>query len=59
MTLTRHYKITLADRARHEPAFAEALRQEAARLLLDGEAEVAALLRDAWQETAVKSPPGP
>jgi len=58
MTLTRDYKITLAERARYDTAFAKALREDAARLLLDGEAEVAALLRGVCQETAAKSPPG-
>ena len=57
MTLTRDYKITLAERARLDPAFAEALCKEAAGLLLNGEAEVAALVRGAGQEKEVESPP--
>ncbi|CAN5491656.1 hypothetical protein BH10PSE16_BH10PSE16_15950 [soil metagenome] len=59
MTLTRDYKITVAERARRDPAFAKALREEAAGLLLDGEAEVAALLRSTVQKIPVKSPSCP
>jgi DNA-binding phage protein len=47
MALTRDFKDTIAARASKDPAFAQALLQEAATLFLNGEAELAkAVLRD-------------
>lgn len=47
MTLTRDFKLTVADRVERDPAFAKALLDEAATLFLSGEPDVARLiLRD-------------
>ena len=47
MPLTRDFKATIAQRASADPAFAQALLQEAATLFLNGEADLAkAVLRD-------------
>lgn len=47
MALTRDYKQTAAERMRRDPAFAEALVDEAVTLFLNGEPETARLiLRD-------------
>ena len=47
MALTRDYKQTIVERAQREPAFAKALLDEAATLMLSGEPDVARLvLRD-------------
>lgn len=44
MPLTRDFKQTIAERAFRDPAFAEALRDEAARLFLHGEPDAAQTL---------------
>jgi DNA-binding phage protein len=47
MALTRDFKQTIAARLQADPAFAQALLQEAATLFLNGEADTAkAILRD-------------
>jgi len=47
MALTRDFKQTVVERVRRDPAFAQALLDEAGRLLLNGESEAARLiLRD-------------
>jgi DNA-binding phage protein len=47
MALTRTFKITIAERAQRDPAFARALLDEASTLFLNGESETARLiLRD-------------
>jgi len=47
MTLTRDFKLTVAQRVRRDPDFAKALLDEAATLFLNGEPESARLiLRD-------------
>ena len=47
MALTRDFKQTVVERARRDPAFAQALLDEAATLFLNGEPESARLiLRD-------------
>ncbi len=47
MTLTRDFKQTVAERVRRDPAFANALLDEAATLFLNGEPHTARLtLRD-------------
>jgi len=47
MALTRSFKTTLAKRAQDDPAFAQALLDEAATLFLNGEPETARMiLRD-------------
>jgi DNA-binding phage protein len=47
MALTQHFKHTVADRAKRDPAFAKALLDEAATLFLNGETQTARLiLRD-------------
>ncbi len=47
MTLTRDFKQTIVERAKRDPAFASALLDEAAALLISGEPEVALrMLRD-------------
>jgi hypothetical protein len=47
MALTRNFKQTLMDRIRRDPAFAKALRKEAAELLRGGERKIArSILRD-------------
>jgi hypothetical protein len=47
MALTRNFKQTVVDRVERDPAFAEALLDEAATLTLNGESETALLiLRD-------------
>jgi DNA-binding phage protein len=47
MTLTRDFKLTVAQRVRRDPDFAKALLDEAATLFLNGEPETARLiLRD-------------
>ncbi len=47
MTLTRHFRHTVAERAEHDAEFASALLNEAVALLLAGEAAAARLiLRD-------------
>jgi DNA-binding phage protein len=47
MALTRDFKDTIVERLKREPAFAQALLDEAATLFLNGEPEVARLiLRD-------------
>lgn len=47
MALTRNFKKTVADRAQRDPAFAQALLDEAATLFLNGEPEIARIiLRD-------------
>jgi hypothetical protein len=47
MTLTRDFKETIVERVRRDPQFAKALLDEAATLLLNGEADTARLvLRD-------------
>lgn len=47
MALTRDYKQTISERAAREPAFAQAMLDEAATLFLNGEAATARLiLRD-------------
>ncbi|WP_017903755.1 DNA-binding protein [Pseudomonas asplenii] len=47
MALSRSFKQTIADRAQRDPAFAEALLDEAASLFLNGEPEMArVILRD-------------
>lgn len=47
MTLTRSFKQTIAERAHRDPAFAEAMLDEAASLFLNGEPETARMiLRD-------------
>lgn len=47
MALTRNFKKTIAERAQREPAFAQALLDEAATLFLNGEPEAArVILRD-------------
>ncbi len=47
MALTRDFKQTVAERIERDPAFAQALLDEAATLFLNGEAETARLiLRD-------------
>lgn len=47
MALSRSFKQTIADRAQRDPAFAEALLDEAAGLFLNGEPEMArVILRD-------------
>jgi hypothetical protein len=48
MTQTRDFKQTIVERARRDPAFAGALLDEAAALLINGEPEIALrVLRDA------------
>jgi DNA-binding phage protein len=44
MALTRDSKHTVAERIRHDPAFANALLDEATNLFLNGEPETARLL---------------
>jgi DNA-binding phage protein len=47
MALTRSFKNTLAERAQRDPAFTQALLDEAATLFLNGEPETArVILRD-------------
>ena len=47
MALTRDFKLTVIERVERDPAFAQALLDEAATLFLNGEAEAARLiLRD-------------
>ncbi|KPA92611.1 MULTISPECIES: DNA-binding protein [Pseudomonas] len=47
MALSRSFKQTIAERAQRDPAFAEALLDEAASLFLNGEPEMArVILRD-------------
>ena len=47
MALTRDFKLTVIERVERDPAFAQALLDEAATLFLNGEAETARLiLRD-------------
>ena len=47
MALTKSFKQTIAERAEREPAFAQALLDEAATLFLNGEPEMArVILRD-------------
>jgi DNA-binding phage protein len=47
MALTRHFKRTVAERVRRDPAFAKAMLDEAATLFLNGEPHTARLiLRD-------------
>lgn len=47
MALTRSFKKTVAERAQRDPAFAQALLDEAATLFLNGEPEAArVILRD-------------
>jgi len=47
MALTRSFKQTIAERAQRDPAFAQALLDEAATLFLNGEPEIArVILRD-------------
>ena len=47
MALTRNFKQTIAERAQRDPAFAQALLDEAATLFLNGEPEMArVILRD-------------
>ena len=47
MALTRSFKRTIAERAQRDPAFAQALLDEAATLFLNGEPEMArVILRD-------------
>ncbi|WP_416771570.1 DNA-binding protein [Pseudomonas sp. RHF3.3-3] len=47
MVLSRSFKQTIAERAQRDPAFAEALLDEAASLFLNGEPEMArVILRD-------------
>ena len=47
MALTRNFKKSIAERAQREPAFAQALLDEAATLFLNGEPEAArVILRD-------------
>jgi DNA-binding phage protein len=47
MALTRDFKLTVVERVNRDPAFAQALLDEAATLFLNGEAETARLiLRD-------------
>lgn len=47
MTLTRDFKQTVVERVNRDPAFAQALLDEAATLFLNGEPEIARLiLRD-------------
>lgn len=47
MALTRNFKQTVVERVERDPAFAQALLDEAATLFLNGEAEMARLiLRD-------------
>jgi DNA-binding phage protein len=47
MALTRHYKHTIEQRTRQDPAFAQGLLDEAATLFLNGEPDVARIiLRD-------------
>ncbi|RMU40494.1 hypothetical protein ALP29_01657 [Pseudomonas syringae pv. avii] len=47
MALTRSYKHTIAERAQRDPAFAQALLDEAATLFLNGEPEISrVILRD-------------
>lgn len=47
MALTRSFKQTVAERAQRDPAFAQALLDEAATLFLNGEPEAArVILRD-------------
>ena len=47
MALTRSFKQTIAERAQRDPAFAQALLDEAATLFLNGEPEMArVILRD-------------
>jgi DNA-binding phage protein len=47
MALTRDFKHTVTERVKHDPAFAQALLDEAATLFLNGEPETARLiLRD-------------
>lgn len=47
MALTRSFKNTVAERAQRDPAFAQALLDEAATLFLNGEPETArVILRD-------------
>lgn len=55
MTLTRDFKTTVVERVEHDPAFAKALLDEAATLLLSGEPDVARLiLRDLVKPEAKK-----
>lgn len=52
MTLTRDFRQTVADRVDRDPAFAEALLDEAATHFLSGEPDVARLiLRDLLNAT--------
>jgi hypothetical protein len=44
MALTRDFRQTVEERVRRDPAFARALRGEAATLLLNGEADSAPLV---------------
>lgn len=47
MALTRSYKLTVCERTRQDPEFAQGLLDEAATLFLNGEPEVARIiLRD-------------
>jgi len=53
MALNRNSKQTVAERVRRDPAFAKALLDEAATLLLNGEPSIARLiLRDLANATA-------
>jgi DNA-binding phage protein len=44
MALTRDFKLTVAERAQRDPAFAQALLDEAVTLFLNGDPETARLL---------------
>jgi len=44
MVLTKDYKKTIADRARRDPKFAQAMLDEAATLFLNGEPEAARIV---------------
>lgn len=44
MALTRDFKLTVIERVERDPAFAQALLDEAATLFLNGEAETARLI---------------
>lgn len=46
LPLTRSFRETVREHARHEPAFRAALMEEADRALLDGDAGLADRLRD-------------
>ena len=52
MALTRDFKQTLMDPVRRDPAFAKALRKEAAELLCGGERQIVrSILRDLAKAT--------